>query len=74
MKVAILGAGGVGAYYGGLLARAGNAVVLLARGPNLDALRDRGLEVRTPDGRSSPPSRRSARQERSGAPTSRSLP
>ena len=50
MKVAILGAGGVGAYYGGLLARAGNAVVLLARGPNLDALRDRGLEVRTPDG------------------------
>ena len=50
MKVAILGAGGVGAYYGGLLARAGNAVVLLARGPNLDALRDRGLEVRSPDG------------------------
>ena len=44
MKVAVLGAGGVGAYYGGLLARAGHTVVLLARGPNLDALRARGLE------------------------------
>ncbi|MGD1148601.1 MAG: ketopantoate reductase family protein [Thermoanaerobaculaceae bacterium] len=49
MKVAVLGAGGVGAYYGGLLARAGNTVVFLARGPNLDALRERGLEVRTPE-------------------------
>jgi 2-dehydropantoate 2-reductase len=50
MKVAVLGAGGVGAYYGGLLARAGHTVVLLARGPNLDALRARGLEIRTPEG------------------------
>ena len=50
MRVAILGAGGVGSYYGGLLARAGHHVVLLARGPNLAALRARGLEVRTPDG------------------------
>jgi 2-dehydropantoate 2-reductase len=50
MKVAILGAGGVGAYYGGLLARAGHTVVLLARGPNFGALREHGLEVRTPEG------------------------
>jgi 2-dehydropantoate 2-reductase len=49
MKLAILGAGGVGSYYGGLLARAGHQVVLLARGAHLDALRQRGLEVRTPD-------------------------
>ncbi|MBZ5589501.1 MAG: ketopantoate reductase family protein [Acidobacteriia bacterium] len=50
MKVAILGAGGVGSYYGGLLARAGHTVVLLARGPNLAALKEHGLEIRTPEG------------------------
>jgi 2-dehydropantoate 2-reductase len=50
MRIAILGAGGVGGYYGGLLARAGHSVALLARGPHLDALRERGLEVRTPEG------------------------
>lgn len=50
MRIAILGAGGVGGLYGGDLARAGHAVSLLARGANLDAIRARGLEVRTPDG------------------------
>jgi len=49
MKIAILGAGGVGSYYGGTLARAGHQVTLLARGAHLDALRRHGLEVRTPD-------------------------
>ncbi len=48
MKIAILGAGGVGGYYGGLLGRAGHEVTLLARGAHLDALRERGLEIRTP--------------------------
>ena len=50
MRIAILGAGGVGGYYGGLLARAGHPVSLLARGAHLEALRERGLEVRTPEG------------------------
>ncbi len=50
MRITILGAGGVGGYYGGLLARAGHPVALLARGAHLDALRERGLEVRTPEG------------------------
>jgi len=50
MNIAILGAGGVGGYYGGTLARAGNRVALLARGAHLEALRERGLEVRTPEG------------------------
>jgi 2-dehydropantoate 2-reductase len=50
MNIAILGAGGVGGYYGGALARAGHSVSLLARGAHLDALRERGLEVRTPEG------------------------
>ena len=51
MRIAVLGAGGVGGYYGGTLARAGHAVALLARGAHLDALRARGLEVRTPEER-----------------------
>jgi 2-dehydropantoate 2-reductase len=49
MRIAILGAGGIGGYYGGTLARAGHAVALLARGPHLDAILSRGLEVRTPE-------------------------
>jgi 2-dehydropantoate 2-reductase len=52
MKIAIVGAGGVGGYYGGVLARAGNQVVMVARpGAHLDALRSRGIEVRTPEER-----------------------
>jgi 2-dehydropantoate 2-reductase len=51
MRIAVLGAGGVGGYYGGALARAGHDVALLARGAHLDALRARGLEVRTPEER-----------------------
>lgn len=48
-RVAVLGAGGVGGYYGGVLARAGYPVALLARGEHLAAVRLRGLEVRTPE-------------------------
>jgi 2-dehydropantoate 2-reductase len=50
MRIAILGAGGVGGYFGGALARAGHSVAMLARGAHLDAMRERGLEVRTPEG------------------------
>jgi 2-dehydropantoate 2-reductase len=49
MKVIVLGAGAIGAYYGGELARAGHAVTLYARGTNLAAIRERGLEIRTPE-------------------------
>jgi 2-dehydropantoate 2-reductase len=48
MKIAVLGAGGVGGYYGGLLARTGHEVCVLARTSNLSALKERGLEIRTP--------------------------
>ncbi len=51
MEIGIIGAGGVGGYYGGLLARAGNAVRVLARGAHLDAMLRDGLEVRTPEER-----------------------
>jgi 2-dehydropantoate 2-reductase len=47
MRTAILGAGGIGGYYGGMLGRSGHAVHVLARGDNLAALQKRGLEVRT---------------------------
>lgn len=50
MKVVVLGAGAVGAYYGGQLAHAGHAVTCYARGANLAALRERGLEIKTPEG------------------------
>jgi 2-dehydropantoate 2-reductase len=48
MKIAILGAGGVGGYYGGLLARNGHDVCVLARGANLAVLKARGVEIRAP--------------------------
>lgn len=50
MHFIIIGAGGIGAYFGGELARAGHDVTLFARGAHLDALRRNGLTVRTPDG------------------------
>jgi 2-dehydropantoate 2-reductase len=45
MRVAVVGAGGTGGYFGGLLARAGQDVTFIARGANLEALRARGLTV-----------------------------
>ncbi len=45
MKLAILGAGAIGGFLGGRLARAGEQVVLIARGRNLEALQRQGLRV-----------------------------
>ena len=50
MRVAIMGAGGIGAYYGACLARAGNDVVFIARGAHLDAMRKKGLRIQDFDG------------------------
>lgn len=49
MRIGIIGLGGVGGYYAGLLAQSGNQVFGLARGAHLEAIRFRGIEVRTPD-------------------------
>jgi 2-dehydropantoate 2-reductase len=49
MRIAVIGAGGTGGLYGGLLARAGNEVAFLARGAHLAAIKERGLEVRSAD-------------------------
>lgn len=50
MKVAVVGSGAVGGYYGAMLARAGHDVVFIARGSHLEAIKARGLRVRGPLG------------------------
>lgn len=50
MKIAVLGAGGVGGYFGARLAAAGYDVTFIARGMHLDAMRTRGLRVISPLG------------------------
>jgi 2-dehydropantoate 2-reductase len=50
MRVAVLGAGAIGAYVGAALARGGADVHLIARGDNLDAIRRSGVRVRSPRG------------------------
>jgi len=48
MRIAILGSGAVGGYFGAKLAKAGQDVTFIARGAHLDAIRNHGLEVRSP--------------------------
>ena len=50
MKIVIVGAGAIGGYIGAQLTRVGADVVLVARGPHLRAMQERGLHVRSPDG------------------------
>lgn len=45
MRIVIMGAGAVGAYYGGALARSGADVVLVARGEHGEAMRREGLRI-----------------------------
>jgi 2-dehydropantoate 2-reductase len=47
MKIAVFGAGAVGCYYGGMLARAGQAVTLVGRPRHMDAVRRAGLRLET---------------------------
>ncbi len=47
MRVAVMGAGGTGGFFGGLLARAGEDVTFIARGTHLEAIRGRGLTVKS---------------------------
>lgn len=44
-RVAVMGAGAVGCFFGGMLARAGADVTLIARGPHLEALQRDGLFI-----------------------------
>ena len=50
MKIAVVGAGAIGGYVGGLLSAAGEDVTFIARGSNLDAIQQRGMRVVLEDG------------------------
>lgn len=50
MKIAVMGAGAIGAYVGARLAQAGEDVTLIARGAHLEAIRERGLAIDSPLG------------------------
>jgi 2-dehydropantoate 2-reductase len=45
MRIAVIGAGGIGAIYGAALAKAGNDVIFVARGAHLAAMRENGLRI-----------------------------
>ena len=45
MRIAIMGSGGVGGYFGARLAKGGADVVFIVRGPHLEAMRKRGLRI-----------------------------
>ena len=47
LKIAVMGAGAVGCYYGGMLARAGHEVVLIARPQHVEAIVENGLRLQT---------------------------
>jgi 2-dehydropantoate 2-reductase len=49
-RIAVVGAGGVGGYFGGRLAQAGLDVTFIARGATLEALRTKGLRVESING------------------------
>ena len=48
MKIAVMGSGGVGGFYGARLAKGGADVTFIARGAHLEAMRARGLRVESP--------------------------
>jgi 2-dehydropantoate 2-reductase len=50
MRIAVMGTGGVGGYFGARLAQAGHEVAFVARGRQLEALRNHGLRVESPLG------------------------
>jgi len=55
MRIAVIGSGGIGGYYGALLAKAGHDVVFVARGAHLEAMQRHGLTIRTSGGETTVP-------------------
>ena len=45
MRVAVMGLGGLGGYFGALLGRGGADVIFIARGAHLEAMRQGGLRI-----------------------------
>ena len=50
MRIAVMGAGGIGGCLGAHLARAGNEVTFIARGAHLEAIQRNGLKVKSSNG------------------------
>ncbi len=50
MRIAVVGAGGVGGYFGGRLAVAGEEVTFIARGEHLAAMQSGGLRIESSAG------------------------
>src|SRR5919109_2833201 len=50
MRIIVMGSGGLGGYFGGLLAQSGAEVTFVARGAHLQAVQERGLTVRSVNG------------------------
>ena len=50
MRIVVFGAGGVGGFFGGKLVQAGHDVTFVARGKHLDAIRQKGLQVKSING------------------------
>jgi 2-dehydropantoate 2-reductase len=50
MRFVVVGAGAIGAFAGAALARGGEEVTLVARGPHLAAMQSRGVRILSPDG------------------------
>ncbi|MDA3818580.1 MAG: 2-dehydropantoate 2-reductase, partial [Prolixibacteraceae bacterium] len=47
MNITVIGTGGVGGYFGGRLAQAGNNVTFIARGQHLEVIKENGLTVKS---------------------------
>ena len=60
MRIAVMGAGAVGCYYGGMLSRAGHYVTLIGRPQHVEAIRQHGLLMETTDFREHVPVRASS--------------
>jgi 2-dehydropantoate 2-reductase len=50
MRIVVMGAGGVGGYFGARLAQAGHDVTFIARGKHLEAMQQKGLTLKSPLG------------------------
>lgn len=74
MRIALVGGGAIGSYYAALLTRSGLDVRLLTRGAHLDALRAKGLLLRTTTARRAYPYKRPTRRGSFGDQSSRSWP
>ncbi len=50
MNIVVIGAGGIGGYFGGRIANAGYKVTFIARGKHLEAIKSKGLQVKSTKG------------------------